>query len=160
MVSWFAKVEHDPDPDLPTVLAACEFFDKEYLAAVHEVDIDQLRGMRIDEAEKRLPGIIGFRYHQLEEINAIVGYLEIRLTAIKGMRRRHYLEHYNRALTPTTAEKYVEADEDVLKMAILLNHTAMTRNKFVALSKQHNYLHYQLVNITNLLVAGMVDAVL
>ena len=82
--SWHSKVVHDPT--FNAVSDACTFFDREYLAAVREVDIEQLRGRRIDEVQKWLPGIIGFRFYQLEELNAIMDFLEIRLTAIKGMR--------------------------------------------------------------------------
>jgi hypothetical protein len=157
--SWYAKVIRDVD-DLSPALDACDFFDQEYDAAKREVDIAQLRGKRVEEVEKELPGIVGRRYYQLQEIEAILGYLAIRQTAIKGMRRRHYLEHYNRALTPTTAEKYVEADEEVLVIATLINQVAFVRNKFVALSKEHEYLHFQLTNITKLLAAGINDAIL
>ena len=159
MSSWYAKVVRDVD-DLNPLLDACDFFDNEYTLAVHEVDITQLRGKRVEEVEKELPGIVGRRYYQLQEIEAILGYLNIRQTAIKGARRRHYLEHYNRALTPTTAEKYVEADDDVLAIATLINQVALVRNKFVALSKQHEYLHFQLTNITRLIAAGVNDAIL
>lgn len=156
--SWHGRIV--ADGDLALVLDACKFFEAEYYAAVAEVDIERLRGNRLEDVEKRLPGIIGYRYHQLQEIDAILGYLEIRQTAVKGARRRHYMEHYNRNLTPTTVEKYVEADEDVVAMAILCNHVSLARNRFVALSKQHEYLHFQLGNITRLLVAGVNDAVL
>jgi hypothetical protein len=156
--SWYAKVIRDAT-DLSPVLDACDFFDKEYTAAMLEVDITQLRGKRVEEIEKELPGIVGRRYYQLQEIEAILGYLNIRQRAIKGLRRRHYLEHYNRALAPPTAEKYVEADDDVLAIATLINQLEFVRNKFEALSKQHEYLHFQLTNITKLLAAGVNDTI-
>jgi dTDP-4-amino-4,6-dideoxygalactose transaminase len=159
MIHWYGKVVRDP-LDLAPVHAACDYFEEEYLNAVQEVDIKQMRGMRVDEVEKRLPGIVGYRYAQLQEIEAILGYIQIRETAIKGMRRRHYLEHYNRALTPTTAEKYVEADDEVLAMALLRNRVALTRNRFLGLTKEHECLHFQLTNISKLLAAGVDDAVM
>jgi len=159
MSLWYSRVIRDPD-DLAPIAAACDYFEEQYRDANQEVDIKQLRGIRVEEIEKRLPGIVGFRYGQLQELEAILGYIQIRETGLKGTRRRHYLEHYNRALTPTTAEKYVEADDEVLALAMVRNRVALTRNRFLGLSKQHEYLHYQLTNITKLLAAGVNDAVL
>jgi hypothetical protein len=62
-------------------------------------------------------------------------------------------------LAPPTAEKYVEADDDVLAIATLINQLEFVRNKFEALSKQHEYLHFQLTNITKLLAAGVNDTI-
>jgi hypothetical protein len=159
MIRWYDKVVRDP-LDLSPVYTACDYFEAEYLSAVQEVDIKQLRGTRVSEIEKRLPGIVGFRYAQLQELEAILGYVQIREIAIKGGRRRHYLEHYNRALTPTTAEKYVEADVEVLAMALLRNRVALTRNRFLGLTKEYECLHFQLTNITKLLAAGVDDAIM
>lgn len=159
MISYYAKVAHDIN-DLGPIADACAYYDAEYLVAVQEADISTWRGRRIDELAKQISGLIGFRYCQLQDLEAILGYLEIREMAIKGNRRKHYLEHYNRALIPTTVEKFVEADEAVLSIATLRNRVAFTRNKFLALSKQHDYLHYQVGNLTKLLVAGVNDALL
>jgi hypothetical protein len=159
MSRWYGKVVHDPT-DLTPVAAACDYFDDEYGQAVHEVSDSQLRGQRVEDIEKQLPGIVGFRYAQLQELEAILGYVQIRETAVRGLRRRHYLEHYNRALTPTTAEKYVDADDEVLALAMLRNRVALSRNRFLGLSKHHEYLHFQLTNITKLLAAGVNDALM
>jgi hypothetical protein len=158
VTSWYGRIVSTDD--LSLVLDACDFFETEYDEAVKEVDMRLLRGLRVEEIEKRLPGIVGYRNHQFQEIEAILGYLVIRQTAIKGARRRHYLEHYQRTLNPNTVEKYVEADNEVLAMATLYNQALFIRNKFIALSKQHEFLHYQLTNITKLIVAGVNDALL
>ena len=159
MTSWYDKITSDPD-DFSLIPAACEFFEKECKVAVREIDMAEWRGRRVEEMQKQFPGIVGHRYQQLQEIEAIMEYLEIRQTGIRGARRRHYLEHYNRQLTPTTAEKYVEADELVLEMALLCNQVARVRNQFVALSKQHEYLHFQLGHLSKLIAAGVNDALL
>lgn len=160
MSTWYSKIVRKSD-DLETiVLDACDYFDAQCQEATKEVDMKLLHGIRVAEFAKRLPGIIGHRFHQLQELEAILGYLEIREIAITGARRRHYIEHYNRALTPTTAEKYAEADDAVLAIATLRNQIALTRNNFLALTKQHEYLHFQLGNITKLLAAGVDDAIL
>ena len=156
MTSWYAKVINDPTFD--SVLDACDYFDAEYENAAREIDINLLRGQRVEEVAKRLPGLVGYRCRQMQELDAILDYVEIKQLAVKGARRRHYLEHYNRALTPSTAEKYVECDEEVLALAMLYNQVKLVRNKFQALSKEHEYLHFEIGNITKLLAAGVNDA--
>jgi dTDP-4-amino-4,6-dideoxygalactose transaminase len=156
MTSWYAKVILDID----AISEACEYFETQYLVGTREADISTLRGQRIDEVAKQLPGMVGYRYRQLQELEAIIGFLQIRELAIKGSRRKHYLEHYNRTLTPTTAEKFVEADDAVLDIALLRNSVALVRNKFLGLSKQHEYLQYQIGNLTRLLSVGVHDTLL
>jgi hypothetical protein len=53
----------------------------------------------------------------------------------------------------------VEADDEVLALAMIRNRLALIRNKFLAVTKQHEYLHFQLSNLTKLIVAGVNDAV-
>lgn len=157
--SWYARIVADPGDFSPVIADAYEYFDREYLAAVQEIDLQRLRGQRVEEIAKQLPGIVGYRCNQMFELAAICDYLEIRETAVRGARRRHYIEHYNRALTPTTVEKYVDADEEVLMVATLINLVKFMQHKFEALSKQHEYLHFQLSNISKLIAAGVNDAI-
>jgi dTDP-4-amino-4,6-dideoxygalactose transaminase len=156
--SWYAHIFNDPT-DTTAILDASDYFEDEYAAASAEIDMTALRGMRVEDIQKRLPGIVGYRWRQLQELEAILGLLEIREIAVRGARRKHYLEHYNRALTATTVEKYVEADDEVLALAMIRNRLALIRNKFLAVTKQHEYLHFQLSNLTKLIVAGVNDAV-
>lgn len=154
--SWYRRVVQDPD-DFSPVLEAIDYFDAQYAQACTEVDV---RGRRLEEIEKQLPGIVGYRYAQLQELESIMDYLEIREKAVLGTKRRHYLEHYNRALSDRMVEKFAEADQEVIAIAELRNHVAAVRNRFVALSRQHEYLHFQLGNVTKLRVAGIEDAIL
>jgi hypothetical protein len=157
--SWYARIIRDPN-DLSPVLDACDYFEGQYILAVAEADEKQLRGKLIREVAMMLPGMVGYRCNQMYELEAIIEYLEIREKAIAGDKRHHYLEHYNRALTPTTVEKYVESDAMVLDLAILRNQVTLIRNKFRAISKHHEYLHYQISNITALVKGGVDDAIL
>lgn len=158
MNQWYKKVLQDDD--LSIVFDACDFFESEYQEATTEVDLKALRGLLVAEVEKRLPGIVGYRTEQWMEIRAIVEHLELRRTKIAGLKRRHYLEHYNRQLNPSTVEKYVEADEDVLAFSILINRVSLIQKKFEALSRHHEYLHFQLGNMSKLIAAGVNDAIL
>ena len=159
MTSWYRRIVQDQN-DLAPVNEACEYFEAECAQAVAEVNLDTLRGLRVVELQKRLPGIAGFRHGQMLELNDIIGYLELRETALKGAKRRHYLEHYDRVLTATTVEKYVDADAQVVELTLLRNHVLHVRNRYTALMKQLDNLHFQLGDLTRLLVAGFNDAVI
>ena len=157
MTSWYRKVTHDPD-DLSPVLDAIDYFDQQYLEARQE--LAGLCGTLLVEVQARLPGICEYRYHQLSELEDIIAYLEIREDAVVGLQRRYYIEHYNRKLTDQMVNKFAESHPDVIALRELRNHVAHVRNKFIALSKGHDHMHYQLSNITKLRVAGLHDAIL
>ena len=155
-MSWYTKIVRDPD-DLSPVLEAINYFREQSGEARAEMD---MRGMRIEEAAKRLPGIVGHRYGQLQELESILDYLEIRENAVIGSKRRHYKEHYNRDLSDRLVEKYAETEADVVALRELRNDVAAVRNQFVAISRQHEYFHFQISNITKLRCAGIEDAIL
>jgi hypothetical protein len=155
--SWYNRVTRDPN-DLSPVLDAIDYFDEQYLEARQEMA--KLNGMNLIQVQTRLCGIVEYRYQQLSEIELIMKYLEIREEAVVGTQRRHYVEHYNRKLTDQMVNKFAESHPDVIALRELRNHVAAVRNKFMALSKGHECLHFQLSNITKLRVAGMDDAIL
>ncbi len=107
-----------------------------------------------------LPQVVDQRFCQLQEIEAIMRYLEIREQQKVAERRRHYVEHYNRNLSERMAEKFAMGDDVVVDLALLRNEVALVRNKYVSLTKGLEYLHYQISNITKLRVAGVEDATL
>src|SRR4051812_23983219 len=111
MRSWYDRIASDP-ADLSPVLDAIDYFNAQYSEGREETD--RLKGNRLIEVQGRLPGMVGFRCEQMHELDAIVGYLEIRETAVLGARRRHYLEHYNRQLSDRMVEKYAESHDDVI----------------------------------------------
>jgi hypothetical protein len=157
MRSWYKKIVADLG-DVGRVSEALEYFDEQYREA--NAEMAALSGKRLIEAETKLPGIVGYRYEQYSELVAIIDYLQIREDAMIGVKRRHYLEHYNRALSDRMVEKFTESDADVIALRELRSYVTVMRNKFEALSKHHEYLHFQLTNITKLRVAGLDEAIL
>ena len=55
-----------------------------------------------------LPGITERRFNQLQEVEAVLNYLNIKLRKIRRTHFQKYLENYQRALTSRDVEKYVE----------------------------------------------------
>ena len=74
-----------------------------------------------------LPGITERRFNQLQEIEAVLNYLNIQLRKIRQTHYKKYLEGYARALTSRDAEKYAEAEDEVIDMETIINEVALLR---------------------------------
>ena len=107
-----------------------------------------------------LPGITEFRYNQLQEIEAILEYLNIELRRIKSKAFKKYLENYQRALSSRDCEKYVEGEADVVDMEKIINEFAMLRNQWLGIIKGLDIKQWQLSNIIKLRAAGLEDITL
>ena len=105
-----------------------------------------------------MPGIVEHRYNQLQEIEAILEYLNIELRRLKSSHFRRYLENYARALSSRDVEKYVEGEADVVDYEKIINEFALLRNKWLGITKALDQKQWQITNIVKLRVAGMEDA--
>ena len=105
-----------------------------------------------------MPGIVEERYGQLQEIEAILEYLNIELRRLKSQFFRKYLESYQRALSSRDCEKFVEGEADVIDMEKIINEFALIRNKWLGIIKALDQKQWQITNIVKLRVAGMEDA--
>jgi hypothetical protein len=105
-----------------------------------------------------MPGIVEQRYTQLQEIEAILEYLNIELRQLRSSTFRKFLEHYNRALTTRECEKFVDGQPDVVDFEKIINEFALLRNKWLGITKSLEQKQWQLTNIVKLRIAGMEDA--
>ena len=112
----------------------------------------------IEKNASRVPGIVEHRFNQLQEIEAILEFLNIRLRKVRSKFYKKYLENYQRALTSRDVEKYIDGEDDVISMAQLVNEFALLRNKFLGLMKALDSKQFQINNIVKLRVAGLDDA--
>jgi len=152
---WYGRITADPD-DLSPLVDCFEYYEKELIEAREEL---QIKG-RIEVIQKKLPGMAEYRFNQLQELEAILKYLNLKLDKAKGKAYRHYMEKYDRSLSSRDADKYADSDDEVIEIALLVNQVALLRNKFLGVSKGIEYLHYQLTSIVRLRVAGIEDATL
>lgn len=107
-----------------------------------------------------LPGVTEHRFNQLQEIEAVLNYLNIQLRKIRQKHYKKYLEAYNRALTSRDAEKYAEAEDEVIDMETIINEVALLRNKWLAIMKGLESKNFMLGHIVRLRVAGQEDVTL
>jgi hypothetical protein len=151
---WYAMLIGDPD-DLSPIAEAYDHYLQQYEEGAAEAKELVRRGVEVADACRRLPGIAGYRYAQWQEIEQIMGFLEHREKRLLGAKRRTFREHYNRELNDSMVERYAETDPEVLEIAEVRNMFALVRNKFLALTKEHEYLHFQLSNIAKLKDKGI-----
>ena len=105
-----------------------------------------------------MPGIVEYRFNQLQEIEAILNYLNIELRRLRSSFFKKYLENYQRALSSRDVEKYVDGEADVVDYEKLVNEFALIRNNYLGILKALDQKQWQITNIVKLRVAGMEDA--
>jgi len=130
--------------------------------AHYERELDQARaevrlGGLVEKNIKELPGITENRFNQLQEIEAVLNYLNIQLRKIRRKHFQKYLENYARALTSRDAEKYVEGEDEVIDFETIINEVALLRNKYLGILKGLDSKQWMAGHIVRLRSAGMED---
>lgn len=149
-MGWYSKVSRD----ISEIPAAIQYFEDELYQARLEVKISG----SIERAAANMPGIVEQRFNQLQELEAILEYLNIELRRLRSNFFKKYLENYQRALSSRDVEKYVDGESDVVDYEKIINEFALIRNKWLGVLKALDQKQWQLTNIVKLRVAGMEDA--
>jgi len=140
--------------DVSKIPDAIKHFEQELLDARTEV---KLKG-NVERAAAEMPGIVEHRFNQLQEIEAILNYLNIELRRLRSSFFKKYLENYQRALSSRDVEKYVDGEADVVDYEKIINEFALMRNKWLGVLKALDQKQWQITNVVKLRVAGMEDA--
>jgi len=151
-MGWYTDIARD----ISNIPAAVNFYEAELLAARTEVKISG----NIEKNAASMPGVVEHRFNQLQEIEAILEYLNIELRRLRSQHFRKYLENYQRALTSRDVEKYVDGESDVVDFEKIINEFALLRNKWLGITKALDQKQWQITNVIKLRVAGMEDATL
>ena len=115
-MSWYSKVSKD----ISYIPDAVDFYNAELLEAKNECRITG----NVERAAAAMPGIVEQRFSQLQEIEAILEYLNIELRRLKSQHFRKYLENYQRALSSRDCEKFVEGEADVVDFEKIINDSS------------------------------------
>ena len=130
-----------------------------------EKEIDQAKyecGMKgnLEKQSRDMPGIVEHRFNQLQEVEAILEYLNTEMRKLRSKIFRKYLENYNRALSSRDAEKFVDGEDDVVNLQYVINDFSLVRNKFIGVIKALEAKQFQINNIVKLRAAGLEDITL
>ena len=151
-MAWYSRVSRD----ISQIPAAIQHFETELQSAKAEC---KLIG-NVEKAASQMPGIVEHRFNQLQEIEAILEFLNIELRKLRSSYFKKYLENYQRALSSRDVEKYVDGEADVCDYEKIINEFALLRNKWLGVLKGLDQKQWQITNIVKLRVAGMEDATL
>ena len=149
-MGWYSEVSRDVSK-IPSAIA---YFEDQLIEAKGEI---KLKG-NVERAAAEMPGIVEHRFNQLQEIEAILHYLNIELRRLRSSFFKKYLENYHRALSSRDVEKYVDGEADVVDYEKIINEFALMRNKWLGLLKGLDQKQWQITNVVKLRVAGMEDA--
>lgn len=149
---WYSRVVRD----LSEIPNAINFYENELTVGKNEPKI-------IGSLEKNaqdISGITSYRFGQLQEIEAILKHLNIKYDKMRSDHYRKYLERYQRDLTDRSIEKYIDGEDDIVDMSIIINEVSLVRNRYLALMKGLDVKQYQLSNIIKLRVVGLETTIL
>lgn len=146
---WYNRVV----ADLGTIPDFIAYYEQELLAAKNDCRIGGL----VEKNLKDLPGVTEQRFYQLQEIEAVLNFLNIQLRKIRRRHFQKYLEAYARALTSRDAEKYVDGEDEVIDFETIINEVALLRNKWLGIMKGLETKQWQIGHIVKLRTAGMED---
>tara|TARA_A200000159_G_C7293511_1_gene326798 strand:- start:183 stop:638 length:456 start_codon:yes stop_codon:yes gene_type:complete len=149
-MNWYSRITQD----IGNIPDAILWYENELQEARKET---KLFG-NLEKQAANLPGIVEERFGQLQEIEAVLEYLNIELRRTRSKFFKQYLENYQRALSSRDVEKYVDGEADVVDFEKIINEFALLRNKWLGVMKGIDMKQWQITNITKLRVAGMEDA--
>jgi hypothetical protein len=151
-MGWYSEISRD----ISKIPDAVAYFETELVQAKAEC---KLVG-NVEKSAAMMPGIVEQRFNQLQELEAILNYLNIELRRLRSSFFKKYLENYQRALSSRDVEKYVDGEADVVDYEKIINEFALMRNKWLGVLKALDQKQWQITNVVKLRVAGMEDATL
>lgn len=147
--NWYTRISTDLSqiPDFIT------YYQTELLSAKNDVKIYG----NVEKNIAALPGVTEHRFNQLQEIEAVLNYLNIQVRKVRRKWFQKYLENYQRALSSRDAEKYVDGEQEVIDFETIINEVALLRNQWLGTMKGLDSKNFMLGHIVRLRAAGMED---
>jgi hypothetical protein len=146
---WYNRVV----ADLSEIPAFIDYYESEMRSAKSDIKISG----NVERALADLPGITEHRFNQLQEIEAVLEFLNIQLRKIRKTYFQKYLEGYARALTSRDAEKYTDGTDEVIDYETIINSVALLRNRWLGILKAIETKNFMIGHLIRLRVAGMED---
>ena len=149
MSLWYRKVT----ANLGEIVSAISHFEREIDEARFECS---MKG-NLEKHSSMMPGIVEHRFNQLQEVEAILEYLNTEMRKLRSKTFRKYIENYNKALSSRDAEKYVDGEQNVVDLQYLINDFSLVRNQYIGVIKALEAKGFQINNIVKLRAAGLED---
>lgn len=146
---WYNRVVQN----IAEIPAFINYYESELEEAKRDCSVKGI----VERNISALPGVTEHRFNQLQEIEAVLNFLNIQLRKIRRKHFQKYLEGYARALTSRDAEKYVDGEDEVIDFETIINEVALLRNKWLGIMKGIDAKQWQMGHIVRLRTAGMED---
>lgn len=153
MTNWYKEIKEDATK----VSNALEYYNNEYLEAKKELKDN---GKHLQQVQLELPSIFEIRYSQLQELEAIMEFFDIKIKGLRSNLYQKLLNSSQRALTSNDVKQYIDGDKNIMDLQIVINDIALIRNKFISITKSLDVKNWQLSNVTKSLCAGINDVIL
>jgi hypothetical protein len=147
----YLKLIKENANNVPSVIS---YFEEEYEKARDEIKI---KG-NLQRCISELPALYEIRFSQLQELEAIMEFFDIKLKGIRSSLYQKLLNNSQRALTSNDIKQYIDGDKNIMDLQLIINDIALVRNKFISLTKGFETKNWQLSNLTKLQCAGL-DAI-
>lgn len=145
---WYSKVVNDLG-QIPSCIA---YYEKELEQARFEVGV---KG-NLEKNLKELPATTEVRFSQLQDIEAILNLLNIQMRKLRKEKFIEY-ERYQKALSSREVEKYVDGEDDVVDLEMIINEVALVRNRYLAVMKGFDSKNWMLGHVVRLRSVGLED---
>jgi len=149
MSAWYRKVT----TNLGEIVHAISHFEKQIDEARFECS---MKGV-LEKQSRDMPGIVEHRFNQLQEVEAILEFLNTEMRKLRSQTFRKFLENYNKALSSRDADKFVDGEQDVVDLQYLINDFSLVRNKYIGIIKALEAKQFQINNVVKLRAAGLED---
>jgi len=149
MSVWYRKVT----ANLGDIVDAIAHYEKQIDEARYECS---MKGI-LEKQSRDMPGIVEHRFNQLQEVEAILEFLNIEMRKLRAKIFRKFLENYNKALSSRDADKFVDGEQEVVDLQYLINDFSLVRNKYIGVIKALEAKQFQINNIVKLRAAGLED---
>ena len=148
-MNWYTRIT----ANLAVIPDFITHYESELISAKNEVKIYG----NVEKNIANLPGVTEKHFSNLQEVEAVLNYLNIQLRKIRRKHFQKYLESYNRALTSRDAEKYVDGESEVIDFEVLINEVSLIRNRYLSIMKALESKNFMLGHLVRLKTAGMED---
>lgn len=149
MSDWYRKVTSN----MGEIVNAVSHFEVQIEQAKYECS---MKG-NLEKQARDMPGIVEHRFNQLQEVEAILEFLNTEMRKLRSRTFRKYLEAYNRALSSADAKAFVDGEDDVVDLQYLINDFSLVRNKYLGVIKALEAKQFQINNVVKLRAAGLED---
>jgi len=145
---WYGKITEDMG-QIPSFI---NYYEKELEQARYEVAV---KG-NVEKNLKELPANTEVRFSQLQEIEAVLNFLNIQMRKLRKEKFVEY-ERYQKALSSREVEKYVDGEDDVVDLEMIINEVALLRNRYLAVMKGFDSKNWMLGHVVRLRSVGLED---